>query len=240
MRPSHAKSRPSRRTARSPGPAAKKGAIKGATKGATKGAIKGATKGARTKELIVDRALELASREGLGGITIGALAEYVGMSKGGLFAHFVSKEDLQFRVVEAAIARFRSDVVELVLAAAPGVPRLRAVMELWMGWDGHERLPGGCPFVAFAAELDEQPGGSRDLLVEAQARWMALLALFAGEAVEAGELPPATDAELFAFQLHGVLLSYHQAHHLMRDPRARARAEAALEMLLGAHRALAG
>jgi AcrR family transcriptional regulator len=194
-----------------------------------------ATKGARTRERIIDNALELASRDGLSGITIGALAEYVGMSKGGLFAHFGSKEELQLRVVEAAIERFRVDVVEPVLAVEPGVPRLRAALARWMDWDGHERLPGGCPFVAFAAELDEQPGGARDALVDGQARWMAFLARIVNEAVGAGDLRGTADATQFAFLLHGVLLSYHQATHLLRDPRARTNADRGLEILLEAH-----
>jgi hypothetical protein len=96
---------------------------------------------------------------------------------------------------------------------------------------------GGCPFVAFAAELDERPGGARDALVEAQARWLAFLARLVAEAVSAGELRPATDARHFAFLLHGILLSYHQATHLLRDPAARASAERGLETLLAAHAA---
>ncbi|MFL5575650.1 MAG: TetR family transcriptional regulator C-terminal domain-containing protein [Gemmatimonadaceae bacterium] len=99
--------------------------------------------------------------------------------------------------------------------------------------------PGTSPRFAASRRPSRAPGrtsSSRSSRPRPASRGSAL----AGEAAEAGELPPATEAALFAFQLHGVLLSYHQAHHLMRDPRARARAEAALEMLLGAHRALAG
>jgi AcrR family transcriptional regulator len=194
-----------------------------------------ATKGGKTKERIVTSALTLASVEGLAGVSIGALAESVGMSKGGLFAHFGSKEDLQLQVLEAAVAHFRADVVEPVRREAPGVPRLRALLDRWIAWDGHDRFPGGCPFVAFAAELDERPGGVRDALVDAQRRWMAFLAGLAGEAVEAGELRPETDPALFAFLLHGILLSYHQASHLLHSPGARAKAERALDTLLEAH-----
>ena len=197
--------------------------------------VPAATKGGKTKERIVDRALALASREGLVGVSIGALAESVGMSKGGLFAHFDSKEDLHLHVLEAAVARFRADVVEPVRDEAPGVPRLRALLDRWIAWDGDDRFPGGCPFVAFAAELDERPGGVRDALVDAQRRWMAFLAGLAGEAVEAGELRPETDPALFAFLLHGILLSYHQASHLLHSPAARAKAERGLETLLEAH-----
>ena len=190
------------------------------------------TKGIRTRERIIEIALELASRDGLGGITIGALADYVGMSKGGLYAHFGSKEELQLQVLDTAIARFRADVVEPVLNEEAGLPRLRAILERWIRWDGQKRLPGGCPFVAFAAELDEQTGGARDALVAAYALWMAFLDRVVTEAVEAGDLPPSTDPRLCAFLLQGILLSYHQASHLRRDPDARSTADRALESLL--------
>jgi AcrR family transcriptional regulator len=197
--------------------------------------VPAATKGGKTKERIVDRALALASSEGLAGVSIGALAESVGMSKGGLFAHFDSKEDLHLHVLEAAVTRFRADVVEPVRDEAPGVPRLRALLDRWIAWDGDDRLPGGCPFVGFAAELDEQPGGARDALVEAQRRWMTFLGTLVSEGVEAGDLHPGTDVALFAFLTHGILLSYHQASHLLRSPAARANAERGLETLLEAH-----
>ena len=197
-----------------------------------------AIKGARTKGHIVDRALELASREGLNGLTIGILAEQVGMSKGGLFAHFQSKEELQRQVLREAIDRFRAAVVEPTLAREPGAPRLRALLDRWIAWDDDERMPGGCPFVGFAAELDEleeKGGGARDMLAEAQTQWLAFLARLAREAVQAGHLRPRIDAELFAFQLQGILLSYHQLHHLLRHPRAKARARAALKALSAAY-----
>ena len=46
------------------------------------------TKGSATKTLILDAALEIASKSGLEGLTIGNLAESVKMSKSGVFAHF--------------------------------------------------------------------------------------------------------------------------------------------------------
>ena len=45
-------------------------------------------KGDRTRARILDEAVELASVQGLGGLTIGPLADRLGLSKSGLFAHF--------------------------------------------------------------------------------------------------------------------------------------------------------
>jgi AcrR family transcriptional regulator len=50
-------------------------------------------KGARTRESILRVAVNLASVEGLEGLTIGRLADELKMSKSGLFAHFGSKEE---------------------------------------------------------------------------------------------------------------------------------------------------
>jgi AcrR family transcriptional regulator len=49
-------------------------------------------KGQQTKAAIVDAALGLATQIGLEGLSIGALAEVMRMSKSGVFAHFGSRE----------------------------------------------------------------------------------------------------------------------------------------------------
>ena len=126
-------------------------------------------KGELTRQSIVEHAAGLASRIGLGGITIGALAGDLDLSKSGLFAHFRSKEALQLQVLEHAAARFTELVIRPALAAPRGEPRLRALFDRWRRWPEASGLPGGCLFVQAAVELDDQPGPARDQLVQAGA-----------------------------------------------------------------------
>ncbi len=189
-------------------------------------------KGADTRQLILDRAAQLASQVGLEGLTIGRLAGALDLSKSGLFAHFRSKEALQLEVLEHAAARFVEAVVKPALAAPRGLPRLRAIFEHWRRWPERSALPGGCFFVQAAAELDDRPGPPRDLLVRQQKDWLDLIANVARSAVSEGHLRRDLDPEAFAFELWGVMLAWHHATRLLGDARADARARDAFEALL--------
>src|SRR5437667_155961 len=115
-------------------------------------------KGELTRQAIVEHAARMASRIGLEGLTIGALAEELKLSKSGLFAHFKSKEALQLQALEFGIGRFVDTVVRPALAAPRGEPRVRALFERWVDWPRASGL-AGCMFVALSTELDDRPGG---------------------------------------------------------------------------------
>ena len=189
-------------------------------------------KGEATRERILESALELASTEGLSGLSIGRLADRNGMSKSGLFAHFGSKEGLQLDVLDLATAKFRESVFTPALRADRGEPRLRALFTHWMDWADHQSLPGGCLLTAAAVELDDQPGPARDALVDAQRQWADTLARAVRIAIDERHFRADVDPHLFAFQLHAILLGYHHARRLLRDTEAARRARDAFEALI--------
>lgn len=192
-------------------------------------------KGDLTRHAILEKAASLASRVGLGGVTIGRLAEDLALSKSGLFAHFQSKEALQEQVLRFASERFVEAVVRPALEAARGEPRVRALFDRWLRWAHTGGARSGCVFVAAATELDDQPGPVRDRLVRLQREWLA----FIGGAYELGVAEGHFrdgEGEQFAHDLYGVMLAYHHAARLMRDPHAEQRARAAFEALLAAAR----
>lgn len=193
-------------------------------------------KGEATRALIVDHAYRRARAEGLDALTMGTLADELHMSKSGLFAHFGSKEALQVAVLDHASAQFVDKVVRPGLTAARGEARLRALFDRWVQWGIDEPAVGGCLFVAAAVELDDAPGPVRERLVAIQQDWMDLLANTVRTAVREGQLRADVDAEQFAFDLYGVLLSLHHAKRLMKDPAAEARARRAFDALLRANR----
>jgi AcrR family transcriptional regulator len=65
-----------------------------------------------------------ACLNGLAGVSLQPLADRVGMTKSGLYAHFGSKEALQLATLESATERFLETVVAPSKGAAPGLPRL--------------------------------------------------------------------------------------------------------------------
>lgn len=190
------------------------------------------SKGAATRVAILDEALQVTSRDGFAGLSVGSLAERTGMSKSGLYAHFGSMDELQLQVLARARERFVDVVVRPALAAPRGEQRVRAVFADWLRW-ASEVMPGGCIFVGAAIELDERPGALRDALVGAERDFLELLATVAGTAVGEGDFDPDLDLEQFAFEVHGIMLGYHHASRLMRDPRALDRTRRAFESLVG-------
>jgi AcrR family transcriptional regulator len=191
-----------------------------------------ATKGEQTRREILDQALRLASELGVEGLSIGALAARVGMSKSGLFAHFSAKENLQIAVIEHASRRFIETVVLPALRQPRGEPRVRALFERWLTWSRQDFMPGGCVFMAAAAELDDRPGPARERLVANQRDWLDTLAGAARIAVREGHFRADLDAEQFAFEALGVFASSTFYTRLLRADDVGARVRTAFDRLL--------
>src|SRR6266545_1500038 len=189
-------------------------------------------KGEATRAAILDRGVELATQIGLEGLTIGRLAADLGLSKSGLFAHFRSKEALQIQVLDAAAERFVEEVVRAAVRHPRGEPRLAALFDRWLDWAKSNSGPGGCLFVAAAAELDDQPGPVRDRLVTLQKGWLEIIAIVYRTGVTERHFREDLDPDQFAHDLYSVMLGFHHASRLLLDPRAEDRAQAAFERLL--------
>ena len=188
-------------------------------------------KGAATREAIVGRALQQAVAVGLEGLSLGPLADSLELSKSGLFAHFRSKEALQLAVLEEAIARFSSRVVEPSLAMPRGRARMDALLSRWFDWLEGEPDMRGCIFAVSAQEYDDRPGAIRDRLVESQREWHDTLVRVAADLPKAGKAPPDYCRQV-VFELVGVSLAFQQQAKLFHAPNARARAEEAVSRIL--------
>jgi AcrR family transcriptional regulator len=193
-------------------------------------------KGEATHAAILDRAARVATQVGLEGLSIGRLASELGLSKSGLFAHFRSKEALQIQVLDAAAERFVDEVVKPAVREPRGEPRVTALFERWLAWTKSNSGPGGCLFVSAAAELDDRPGPVRDRLVALQKGWLEMMAIVFRAGVDEGRFRRDAEAEQFAYDLYSVMLGFHHAARLLRDPRADARARAAFHRLLSSVR----
>ncbi len=191
-------------------------------------------KGELTRQAILERATALASQVGLGGVTIGALADDLHLSKSGLFGHFRSKQALQLQILEHAASLFVDTVVRPALQAPRGEPRLRAIFERWLKWS--RKLPGGCLFASAATELDDRPGPVRERLVRSQRDWLAVIANTLRTGIDQGHFRADADPPQFAHDLYGVILAYYHASRLLRDRAAGRRARQAFETLVRAVR----
>jgi AcrR family transcriptional regulator len=159
-------------------------------------------RGDATRRLVLRRAVDVASVDGLAGLSLGRLATELELSKSGVFALFGSKEELQLATIEAALDIFRSHVVTPARAVAPGLPRLRAVCEKWLDYSETRVFPGGCFFFNVGAEFDARPGRVHDAVAAASGSFAAFLREIAAEAVALGHVD--ADAEVLAFELHAL------------------------------------
>jgi AcrR family transcriptional regulator len=185
-----------------------------------------------TRIRIVDQGLDLISRSGLAGVTLGGLAAEVGMSKSGLFAHFKSKDAVQIALLDRMAEVANRVVVAPAMAAPAGLARLRALVGNWIGWSDRAGLSGGCPVAAALFELDDLDGAVRAKVELMEGNWRGLLRGLVGEAVGRGEFRADVDADQFVFELCGVYLTHHASHRFLRDPQADGRARIAFEALI--------
>ena len=169
---------------------------------ATDGRIR---RGDETRRVVLRRAVELASVEGLDGVTIGRLAAELSISKSGLFAHFGSKEELQLATIRAARAIFSLDVVTPALAKPAGMARLRALLDGWLDYSRGRQFPGGCFFSRATHEYAARPGPVRDALATVDDEWLRLVATTIGEARELGEIRADVDPRQLAYELDAYL-----------------------------------
>ena len=172
------------------------------------------------------------SHEGLAGVTLGRIAEEAGMSKSGIFAHFRSKEEVELGLLKHLAQSFDSLIVEPVMQAPEGLPRLQALVDLWFGWSARAGLPGGCPVAAAMFEIDDVEGPVRERVQEMERRWRGFLRQRVDEAVSSGHLRQNLDAKQFVWELCGIYLGHHVAQRFLRDAQAGQRADTAFRALL--------
>jgi AcrR family transcriptional regulator len=198
-------------------------------------------RGDRTRRAILASAVDLASVEGLEGLSIGRLASELQMSKSGLFAHFGSKEELQIATVRAAGAIFVAHVIRgEVEEHEPGIARLRLLLDRWLDYIERGTFAGGCFFAAARAEMDGRPGPVRDALAGQMESWAALLADYARDAIARGELRADADPEQLAFELDALGTAVNAGWQLHENAAVFERGRRALRRRLAAEATEAG
>jgi AcrR family transcriptional regulator len=196
-------------------------------------------KGQQTRAGILDAALGLAARKGLEGLSIGTIADAMGMSKSGVFAHFGSREELQIAVLREYHARFEAEVFTPALDVERGLPRLRAFFDRWLRRVSVE-IDSGCIYISGAVEFDDRPGPVRDALVAMVQAWQQALERAIRLAVDVGHLRAGTDPAQVLFDIHGLILALHHDARFLRSPGAAQRARAGFERVLAHYVATPG
>ncbi len=190
--------------------------------------------GERSRNAILREAAQLATVEGIEGLSISRLADAVGMSKSGLFAHFGSKEELQLATVETASMLFDELVIEPALRAPTGLERLRSLGENYLRHVEDSVYPGGCFFASVAAELDTHLGPVRDRAIQVVGAWIGHQEQAVRDAQAEGAIDPSEDPEQLAFELEAYLILANQMFVIAPSPVPIERARRALKRRIAA------
>jgi AcrR family transcriptional regulator len=184
--------------------------------------------GERSRATILSAAARLATVDGLDGLTIGRLADHIGMSKSGLYAHFGSKHELQLATVATAEEVFDDDVIRPAQEAAAGLPRLDAYCERFISHVQRGVFPGGCFFTSVITEFDTRPGEVRERVAAYIAGWLGHLRAEVVVAQQNGDLDAAADADQIVFEIESALLMANTLWVLAEEPAVFQRARTAI------------
>src|SRR5215469_4502739 len=188
----------------------------------------------QTRQEILRIAMDIASAEGLEGLSIGRLANELKMSKTGIFAHFGSKVQLQLATVDAAKQVFLEQIVQPALKHSRGKSRLEAMLENWIGYVERIVFRGGCFFAAASAEFDSRPGAVRDEIANLTKAWLVALQDEIAFARSSGEMRASVDPVQLAFEVHAYVQEANWAFKLFNDKSAFARARRAITARISA------
>jgi AcrR family transcriptional regulator len=190
--------------------------------------------GERSRNAILREAAQLATVEGLNGLSISRLADAVGMSKSGLFAHFGSKEELQLATVDTANAVFDELVISPALDAPSGLERLQQLTDNYLRHVEDNVFPGGCFFASVTAEMDTHAGPVRDRAVEFVGAWIGQIETAVRIAQDEGALDRSEDPAQLAFELEANLILANALFVVTRESTPIERARRSLKRRLAA------
>jgi AcrR family transcriptional regulator len=171
----------------------------------------------RSRAAILERSVQIASREGLEGLTLGELAADLGLPKSSVFALFGSKEELQLATLNAARGILIEHVVTPAAQEPPGAQRLRALGDAWWDYLGSDVFAGGCFLCAASAEMDGRPGPLRDAVAAVMREWIAVLSMNVEAAVAKGEFRGDIDAGATAFRLNALGMAANWQRQLFAE-----------------------
>jgi AcrR family transcriptional regulator len=175
--------------------------------------------GLKSRRAILDAAARLATTHGLEELSIGELAQHIGMSKSGLYAHFKSKEELELATIDAAAEIFENDVIRRIPESLGGTARVMALSEAFLQHLARRVYPAGCFFATVAAQLAPRPGRARDRVSRLQAEWVAQFVAALRQSCNDGEIQPDSDLDQLAFEITAMLFRANFAWIVTEDKR---------------------
>jgi TetR/AcrR family transcriptional repressor of nem operon len=166
----------------------------------------------QTRRRIVETAARRFRKEGVEAVGIAGLMADAGLTHGGFYAHFASKEDLVRAALEEASMQAQARRAAVLEQADPGLQRLDALIRFYLRPSHRDAPEQGCVAAALIAEVARHEPETRAAFAE---RLAALLAQF--ESALPADMPPE-QKERRAIGLFGTMLGTLQMARAVTDP----------------------
>jgi TetR/AcrR family transcriptional repressor of nem operon len=166
------------------------------------------TKGEQTRHKIVESAAPIFNKKGYEGSSLNDLMEATGLKKGGIYRHFVNKEQLAAEAFDYTWEQAWNVRLLHVDEKTNGIDKLKQFIANFV----HSRpsVPGGCPIINTAVDSDDGNPVLRTRVAKALRSWLSYLQLIIEQARKHGEIRPDVDAKaaatLIVSSLEGALM----------------------------------
>ena len=155
------------------------------------------SKGEQTRTMILERTAQLFSCKGYFGASLSDIMEATGLEKGGIYNHFMSKEQLALEAFDYAFEMVQQQVRLALTGKKHAIERLIAYTTVFQQLVDNELLSGGCPVLNTAIEADDAHIGLRDRARNAMSIWRASIAHIVAKGIERQEIRANVDIEAF-------------------------------------------
>lgn len=148
-----------------------------------------ATKGTQTRQNIIEHSLQLFSVKGYYNTSVSDILGATGLTKGGLYGHFASKEDIWYAVYDEAVRIWKGIVFNGIRNNSDPLNRIDRFIENDMNdYLGADVFEGGCFFLNMLVELSGQSASMSKQILRGFVRLSTLLRSWLEEADKQGML----------------------------------------------------
>lgn len=149
-----------------------------------------------TRQNIIDKSLQLFSVKGFFNTSVSDILEETKLTKGGLYAHFKSKEDIWYAAYERAVGIWRAILFRNIRHIADPFQRLKVLIERHLReYIGKNTFKGGGFFLNMLIEFSGQSQSKTDHILEGFERYSNLIESWIEEAKMAGIIKESVNSD---------------------------------------------
>jgi TetR/AcrR family transcriptional regulator, transcriptional repressor for nem operon len=151
------------------------------------------SKGEETKAMIIEKSAALFNQQGYAGSSMSDIMQVTGLQKGGIYNHFLSKDDLALQAFDYAISQIKQRYREAWGSKQHSIERLQAIISVFRVYidnPEHPIIKGGCPLLNTAVESDDAHPALKARAKQAMNSWRDLFSGIMRKGIKKGEIQP--------------------------------------------------